>query len=154
MLFTNTFIDAAAVTLAAELAQLGAGADLSIGLFSNDITPDPALIYTDLVPITTNGIGPKAMGAGVAIRVWDVNLGVWGFQLREPAGGLNFVTTSAPTTPITAYGWFLYNSDTEILLATGRFQEPKVFTIIGDFAEISAIVGWLAAPFIGDLPTS
>jgi len=153
MIFTNLFITDTASSIAEDADYFAAGADLSIALVENDFTPDPSLEIADVALLSSNGITPKALGAGAAHKIWDDVWGVWGFAINEPAGGLLFQLTSIPDPVITAYGWALYNSDTQALIATARFDEPIVLTTIGQYVEISAIVGWLQAPFIGDKPT-
>lgn len=154
MIFTDAYINLAAMDMSTQAYGLGGGISLSIGLFKNDIQPDAALQIGDIDPITGDGLSLKPMAAGNATLVWDDGIGVWGFKLQEPIGGLNFICASAPAEPPTAYGWFLTNTGDDTLIATGRFPEPITFTKPGDFAEVSAIVGWLAAPYIGDLPPS
>jgi hypothetical protein len=117
---------------------------------SNDFTPDPTLATTDFTPITTHGLAPKSFGAGAAKLLYDPLNGVWSFVLNEPAGGLNFICTGTDSPPQVAYGYIVYNDDSSTLIAMARFTNPISFSHVGVGILLSADVGALAGPFIGD----
>jgi len=152
MVFTNHYIDAAAQLLAAQVTGLGAGLDLTIALFTNDITPDPTTQFDDLVLATAPGIAEKAGVAGAAKLVWDKTAGVWGFSVTEGAPGFTFILSAPQAPAIIAYGYAVIDGASGALIAAQKFETPAEFARVGDYVEVSSIVGWLAAPFIGDLP--
>jgi len=150
MHFTNKFIDATALQLAAMPDYLGSGISLTLGLIESDFVPDADLKIDDIIICTVPQLSEKAAALGATKLVWDATSGVWGYQLNEPAGGFNWTLTADLAEPKTIYGYSLQNADTSELFATFKFAEPVVFSKVGDHKELSSIIGWLGAPFIGD----
>lgn len=151
MLFSNDYIQGMANVLAQEPNTLGAGTTLRMGLFLNDITPSPETDFADLDIATTNGLAAVACATGVATLVWKPDTGVYGFLLNEPAGGFNWVATGVDDPAQVVYGAALWNTDGgDVLIASARFTDPITINVVGQFIGLSAIPGYLAAPFIGD----
>lgn len=150
MLFTNFFIDEVADQMLSDSLTFGTGIAGKIALIGNDFTPAADLLYTDLTFLSGNGLSAKALGAGSTQKIWNSDLGVWGFLLDEPTGGFNFVLTAVPDPVPTVYGYAYYNTDpTNQLLATAKFTTPVIMDTVGKAILLSAKVGELAAPFIG-----
>lgn len=150
MLFCNEFINGTAQLIADDVAHLGSGDAGKVALITNDITPDPARVFTDFTLASGNGLNAKVLGAGSAQLLWDPVLGTWRFVVNEPAGGLNFICTAVADPVVTAYGYILYNNDDSALIAMAKFTSPIVFDHIGKGVLLSADVGGLATRFIGD----
>jgi hypothetical protein len=123
----------AAILAALEL-QLGtAGTGLiHVHLFTNNFTPVKTNVlvdFTELTNVQVPGYAAKNANwyAGVPFRRLD---GAWEGpdSLADPA----FVATGPPPVPMTIYGFFATDSTDAILVGSGVFAVPFVFTLTGD----------------------
>lgn len=104
-----------------------------IHLFTNNITPSKANVLADFTELTTTevpGYAPASANwyAGVPLRL---NSGAW--ESPDSLADPNFTcSTSAPPSPQIVYGWFATDSTDAILLGSGVFGSPYIFSSIGD----------------------
>jgi hypothetical protein len=112
-----------------------------VRLFTNNLTPNKANVVTDFTELTNvqvPGYLPVA-GAwkGTPIRKPD---GSWEDQGAAP---LEFKATGLPPAPQTVYGWFATNAAGTVLLGSGVFAAPFVFTLLGDGFTLEQVINVL-----------
>jgi hypothetical protein len=112
--------------LIAILTTLAAGGGdfngAKLSLFSDNLTPGKNTLLADLNAITSNGIANAATVTWGTVYTNDNGA-------AEVLGNTEtFLTTSAPGSPITAFGYFLTDSGGTVLLLAERFATPVVFS--------------------------
>lgn len=148
---TNSAINSGALAVAGDVTAWGANSDLTLFLVANDFTPDPALVFADLTFLTGDGLTGHDGVATTPTMVWNSEMGVWGISVPF-TGGSTFTYTGAGDPDVQAFGWAIVNTDTEVLIASGSFDDPIVFDHTGVTAHVPETNAWFAAPFIGNLP--
>lgn len=114
----------------ALIAEDGLYDGAKIGVFQNDVYPTVNSVIGDLTISTFNGITAyTAITWGTAFLNAQSQAEVLG-QL------VNFLTTSAPTLPITAYGYAIVNADNSALFLAERFATPFIFNASGQYLGI------------------
>lgn len=131
-----------AALVAADVALLGSVDPITIALTTNEFAPSPTNVLADLTLATFTGSAPKTVVTGAQVVIRNEETGGYGVQLKEGAGGFNFVCTTAPasTQAITGY-CVIQNGIT--LLACARLDASKAIQFIGDYVDLSAIFGFL-----------
>jgi hypothetical protein len=100
-----------------------------------------ALFQNDIYPVRTNVFGDFTYGAigGIAATqaiTWGTPF-VNGNQQAQVQGGLiDFLTTTNPTDPITAYGYVIFNAVPDDWILAERFAVPFTFTAAGQYLGI------------------
>jgi hypothetical protein len=90
-------------------------------LFTNSLYPTRTNILTDFVITPFNGVN-----AGVVVTWGTITLNI-NTQAEVLGQLIIFLTTSAPTTPVTAYGYVLVNKSATDWLLAESFATPFVF---------------------------
>lgn len=144
---TAAFNAQIATLIAADTAFLAATTPITIKLTTNVFTPSPTVTLGDLTFATFTGSAAKTVVTGTQLVVHDPVTDGYGVQLKEGAGGFNFVCTAAPTSPETITGYaVILNGVT--LIAAARLDADKEIRVVGDFVELDSIFGFLPAePF-------
>ena len=126
---------------------------MNVKLVAAPFSPSKTLAEDDLVLATFTGGAPKTLPVGPQLPVYDTPSKRWGLMLKEPAGGLNFVCSSAPAEPETIYG-FIVNGPYGLYFSGLLPDGPKVISNIGDFVSLSSLMGFLPSDLFPELPPS
>lgn len=122
------YVNNKATLLANLVEQVGMGGIFNgsfIGLFQNDIFPTRNNVFADFTVVTFNGV------TDWTAITWGAPF-INGQTQAEVLGGLiNWLTTSAPTTPVTAYGYVIVDSTKAIFQLAERFATPFIFSASG-----------------------
>jgi hypothetical protein len=121
-------------TLLSTLAYLiGVGGPfngINIALFTNNIYPTRNKVFADYTYGTFGGI------TALQSIIWGTPF-LNGNSQAEVLGGLiNFLTTSAPSSPVTAYGYLFVNAGATDWLLAEAFATPVVFSLAGQYLGI------------------
>lgn len=147
---SKAFNDAIAALIAADTAWLASASPITVRLTTNEFTPSDTNLYADMAFAEFTGSAAKTITTGAQVVVRNEETGGLGIQLKEPAGGLNFVCTAAPGSPVTITGAAIILNGTT-LIAAGRLASNKVIQFVGDYVTLSAIFGFLPSePFDAD----
>jgi hypothetical protein len=100
--------------------------NVKIHLFSNNLTIIRTTVLGDLTEIAYPGYASitlsGAVDGGIDANNWDT----WAWPTAT------FQATSAPGSPVTAYGYYVTDSGGTTLLWAENFATPQVFTLSGD----------------------
>jgi len=120
----------------------------------NPFVPSAQLQQSDVVQAGFAGSSPILIPIPPQTIVNDSVSGRVGVLLKEPAGGYRWVCTTAPATPETVYGWVIIDSTLGTVWWSELLPAPKTITNVGDFVEVTAILGFLQINPYGDLDPS
>jgi hypothetical protein len=119
--------------------------DCKIGLFQNELTLTPEVVFTDLTLATFSGYTLKTitLGFGEAYYAPTGN----GAEIRSGEQQFNFVTPTLPTLPVTntIFGYYVQLSD-DTLLVVGTFDPPIAMVTNGDACFVNVVLGFGANP--------
>jgi len=99
-----------------------------VGLFQNDLTLTPFLSSTDFVECDFDGYNAVAIGA------WSNRTGPGGSLDASNAAVVVFTLNSDLDPAQVAYG-ITYTDSAGNVLAAARLEQPKSFTLIGDYLQ-------------------
>jgi hypothetical protein len=97
------------------------------------------------------GSTPITVPAPPQLETIDNETGRFGVLMKEPVGGYKFLCTTAPDTPETVYGWVVYDEEDALLYFTELLPNPVVITDVGNFVELTAVLGYLSMDAWGNL---
>lgn len=117
--------------------------NMKVSLVVNDFTKSKTVDIADLTLCSVTGMTTKTLGTGSIQAVWSTDFGQWGFILKEPAGGLNFVCTT-PSDPVqTAYGWIVTNNAGTEIISCDKLPVATPIVATGQVIMLSANLFWL-----------
>jgi len=141
-LFSNAYLEAVAKALPDVPAYLlnDDGTPVAVGLFANDINPDPAAGKTQFAAPGYAGYATQAFPptAGAPFVYFDDNTATWYVKLGT---GFFFQPTGDTGLPATVYGWFLAADGSTFIMAE-RFDDPFTFTTPDDGIEVNPAMGF------------
>lgn len=105
--------------LASDDLWSNATAGVSIALFTNDYVPAGDDVKADFTACTETGAAAKTAVKPTAVTVFpDGTIAIAATALTP------FTPTSEPDPPLTAYGYFVFGTVNNVLLAARRFDDP------------------------------
>lgn len=141
MVPAQAFIDAIATAIGADTDWLAAPTTfVALHLAKAAFTPSPALDIGTLEE--ANFVGYAAIhAASAATQVFkEPDSEQLVIQVREPAGGWHFETTSGVGLPQTVYGYYLTSSDGTDLIGSALLPDgPFTFTDNGQGLDIAQV---------------
>jgi len=146
MIPVKAFNDAIANLIAGDVTWLAALSANMLYLVVAPFTPSPALVVGDVdIPDTPfSGGNPIAITPGTQQVVRDMTSGAQGIYLLEPDGGIRWVCTDPPSSPVVVYGVAMTTNDKSLLIATDLLLEgPVTIQFAGDYIELTARFGFL-----------
>lgn len=149
MVPTQSFVDLMVDALMAS-PVFGTGSDTyDFYLIAAPFTPGLNLVSSDLTYATFTGGAGKVGGTPPQLQIRKSDTGQWGVLAIEPTGGAKWVCTAAPASPETIYGWAL-RKDGTTLVFTQLLPEPVTIAQVGDFVEVTAIMGFFTTMPLGN----
>lgn len=126
-------------SLAANTASLAPATDPNeIALITAAFTPTEDLVIGDLTLASGDGLDAIVGVAGTQLTGTDPLTQEQLVTIKDPAGGYRWALTSAPTPPVTVYGFALTTTAAGALLATQALDAPITLTNIGDEIDIGS----------------
>ena len=114
--------------------QLDGG--LRLHLFANNITPNRSTVIGGITEIAYPGYNnfllSGAIDGGIDANFWDT----WSWITET------FMATSAPGSPVTAYGAYYTDAANAVLIMTDLFSVPYVFTNTGDGFTVTPTISF------------
>jgi len=110
--------------LAADTTLLANATANKVSLVVSSFVPSQTLSLGSLTLASFTGSTALAAGTGVQQVFLDPVSNQWQIQIKEPAGGWNWICTADPTPAQTIYGWVLTNGAIDTLLASGVLTTP------------------------------
>lgn len=142
MIATKVYNALIAAAIAANGSIFGDG--LKVKLVKNSFVPSPDLVLADLTFAAFTGSTPKVITAADQSVVRNQETGGYGIQMKEPAGGLNFICSAAPSEPETIYGYVVTDS-TDALICSALLEQQTIIAQVGDFVETPSTIGYFSA---------
>lgn len=103
----------------------------TLNLYQNDITLPPYRVLADFKDLVLAGYSPWTLTGAVDAGI-DMNLNdTWYWPTTD------VVATSAPSSPVTAFGYYVTADDDGTLLWGGSFPVPAIWTLLGDFVSFT-----------------
>jgi len=122
----------------------GAAANTAmIRLVQAEFVPSAALVTGDLTFATFDGSDAIEIPFGAQTVIRDSVTGRVGILLKEPLGGFHWLCGDTVNLPQTIYGYTVQNIATGNLLWSGLLPESRVISGVGDFVEITSLLGYL-----------
>lgn len=130
MIPSRTLAATLSTLLAADTTLLANAVANKVGLITAPFTESLDRVMADLTIAASNGLDPVAGVAGAQLESVDPVTGELLVEIKTPAGGFRFETSSAPSPAITVYGFALGNGAMTTLIATYRLTTPIVLNAI------------------------
>ncbi len=124
-----------------------------IMLVKNSFVPNPGIQISDLTPAAFDGSDPIPVPLPPQTQVIDNNSGRLGVLMKEPIGGYKWVATTETDPEETIYGYAVVDTSNTAVYWTAVLPVPIVIRHVGNFVELSAILGYLRNDAYGDLPS-
>lgn len=124
MIPSQSVADAMVALLAADTATLANATPNKVALVASSFTPSRALALGAITLATFTGSTPLSAGSGTQQVFTDPVTGLKLIQVKEPAGGWNWICSATPTLPETIYGWVLLVNDLSAILGSGLLDTP------------------------------
>jgi len=137
-------------TFVANDAIFGEDPAHQVILVISSFVPGPDLQLTDLTEATFPGYSEITVPAPPQLAILDNDTGRFGAVLKEPVGGYKWVCTAAPDPSQVVYGWALADSDGNLWF-TELLPEPITISDVGNFVELTAVVGYLSLEAYGNI---
>jgi len=110
--------------LAADTSMLANATANKVSLVVSSFVPSQTLDIGTLTLASFTGSTALAAGTGTQQVFLDPVSNQWQIQIKEPAGGWNWICTADPTPAQTVYGWVLTNGAIDTILASGVLTTP------------------------------
>lgn len=137
---TNLVLDAQRDLLAADTATFADAADgCKVHLVKADFTSNVLTDVADLTLADFTGSTAKVMGTGTQTKGVDPATGKRFIELKEPAGGLTWVCTAAPSPAQTIYGYVVTDNAGTVTLGSAKFDTPITISAVGHAISIGNI---------------
>jgi len=150
MIPTRTTLQAINGAMIANTNLFGDDPGHNLILIQNSFVPSPDVQLSDLTEATFPGYVAVEIPVLPQLEILDNESGRFGILLKEPVGGYKYIC-NAPTEPSqTIYGWAIVDGDGGLWF-TELLPEPVVITDLGNFVELSAVVGYLRMDAYGNL---
>lgn len=125
--------------LAGDTTTLASATALHVHTAKQPFTPSPALDVTTLVESDFGGYAPIDPATGVQLVYLDAVTGLITVEMKPPAGGWHFLTTSSSNLPQNVYGWYLTDSTDAILYGSGLLAPPVGLTASGQGFDLPSM---------------
>jgi len=114
--------------------------------------PSAELTSGELTYATFEGSEAIVLNAQPQLGIIDSQTGRVGVLIKEPVGGLKWIATDVTDLPQTIYGWAIRDNDDGSLLFSELLPEPVVISAVGNFVEVTAVLGYAKInPYDSDL---
>jgi hypothetical protein len=123
-----------------------------ISLVISPFVPGPDVSIADLTQATFDGSSQLSIPTQPQIVVLDNETGRLGILLKEPVGGYKWVCTADPDPAQIVYGYAVYSSEDDVTFFTELLPSPVTISSIGNFVELSGLIGYLSLDAYGNLP--
>lgn len=135
--------------LAADTAGLANATANKVSLVVSSFVPSQTLDLDALTLASFTGSTALAAGTGTQQVFLDPVTNQWQIQIKEPAGGWNWICSVTPDPVQTVYGWVLTNGAIDTLLASGVLTSPIPISVAGQGLSLPYLrFGFLAnSPF-------
>lgn len=136
MVPSQSIFDAMVTLLAADATGLANTTANKLALVVSTFTPSRSLALANITLATFTGSTPLSVGTGTQQVFVDPISNLKLIQLKEPAGGFNWICTATPGTPETVYGWALLVNDLSAILGSGLLDTPIPISAAGQGVSI------------------
>jgi len=140
MIPTKAIEDALANDLAADTTTLAVATFLDVFLIANAFTPGPALVSTDVPPVTAAGLAAKTTTSAVIVVGRDPVTGDYLIVVPAPAGGWNYVAGGAGL-PLNIFGFGVADHvDPTKLYGAQLFPAPVTINAAGQLIDLDEVM--------------
>jgi hypothetical protein len=136
MVPSSSLFDSMVSLLAADTAGLANATANKVALVISSFTPSRSLALGSITLATFTGSTPLSAGTGTQQVFSDPLTGLKLIQIKEPAGGWNWICTATPGSPETVYGWVLLVNDLSAILGSGLLDTPVQISANGQGLSI------------------
>lgn len=117
--------------LAADTGILANVVANKVSLVASNFVPSKTLNLGTLTLASFTGSTALAAGTGAQQVFLDPVTSTWQIQIKEPAGGWNWICTATPTPAQVIYGWVLTNGAIDELIGSGLLTNPISISAAG-----------------------
>jgi hypothetical protein len=110
--------------LANDTASLAAATAMKVHLANAPFTPAHDMLPSSMSEATFPGYAAKAVTIGPQASYIDATTGLVIVELEAPIGGWSFLSTTAPTTPETIYGYYVMDNAGAQIMGTALLDVP------------------------------
>lgn len=139
MIPSQALFDAMVNLLAADTATLANTTANKVSLVVSNFVPARGLDLGTLTLASFNGSTALAAGTGTQQVFTDPISALKCIQIKEPAGGWNWICGATPSPAQTVYGWVLTNGAIDELLGAGLLATPIPISLIGQGLSIDYV---------------
>lgn len=136
MVPSQSLFDSMVALLAADTAGLANATANKVSLVVGSFVPALNLSLGSLTLASFTGSTALAAGTGTQQVFVDPISNLKCIQIKEPAGGWNWICTVTPDPSQTIYGWVLTNGAIDTLLAAGLLASPIPISLSGQGLSI------------------
>lgn len=105
-------------------------------LAMNDFAPSEQLTIADVVEAVFPGYAGINIAVGAQPEGYDPTTDASVIDLKAPIGGFRWITSSAPASPVTIYGFYFTDNGSLGIYASERFATPIVLSLAAQVVDI------------------